>query len=367
MLKKLQRQIWARQWSDEQINKIIGDYISCYFTYATDEALRQRAASGGSVSALLVYLLESGQVDGALVCQTVVTDGKARPEFRIATTRQEIIDAQGSKYAAVYFAAHAFPLIREFEGKLAVVALPCDAKILARWRSRKPEIDAKIGPVITLFCGHNSEPELTDATVAKLNKGYGDLVDYQYRFGHWRGNLKATFSDGTEVVKPFKYFSDYRNLYFFAQEKCHHCFDHFGYYCDISAGDIWSPHMKDHPIKHTALVTRSELGQQLLEDAVGDGALDASEESIIEVANGQSRTAPFHYNITSRHRVGKVFGLKVKDETQDKVRWNDYIVAFMVLLNERVTRTRWGKRLIPLIPRPIVRAYLTVMKGLESI
>lgn len=366
MLKQLKEKIWTREWSDEQLNRYIGDYQTCYFSYAADDALRERSASGGSVSAVLIYLLESGQIDGALVLKSQVVAGKVQADFVIARTREEIIAAQGSKYTAVYFAANAFPLIRSFEGRLAVVALPCDAKILQRWRQRQPEIDDKIVCVITLFCGHNSEPALTEAVVDKLNKGYGELVDYTYRFGHWRGDLKATFADGTEVVQPFKTFSDYRNLYLFTQDKCHHCFDHFGYYCDISAGDIWSPRMKREPIKHTALLTRSDAGSAIVEAAIRDGALVARPEPIDEVANGQARTMPFHYNITSRHRVGKLFGLKIKDETREKVRWNDYIVAWMALFNQRLTRRKWGRRLVMLIPRPIIRAYLFLLKGLES-
>ncbi|GAB4321919.1 MAG: hypothetical protein Kow00117_10990 [Phototrophicales bacterium] len=365
MLKRIKRKIWTRKWTQEQLNKYIGNFQHVYFTYAADEALRARAASGGSTSALLVYLLETGQIDGAVVCRTVLIEGKPRPEFFIARTKDDIIAAQGSKYSAVYFAANAFPLIRAFEGKLAVVALPCDAKNLQRWREKHPEIDQKIACVITLFCGHNSEPELTDAIIKKLGHP-ANLVDYTYRFGHWRGNLKATYDDGTEIIKPFKYFSDYRNLYFFAQEKCHHCFDHYGYYCDISAGDIWSPEMKHDPIKHTCLITRSDVGQRIVETAVQAGALVAREESIVAVANGQARTMPFHYNITSRARVGRLLGLKIKDETKERVRWNDYLIAFIALFNERFSKTRIGRRIILMMPRPLIKLYLYLFKGLET-
>jgi coenzyme F420-reducing hydrogenase beta subunit len=367
LYKMARDKIWHRHFSEEEINKYVGYYERCYYTYATDETLRRHAASGGSVSGLLVYLLESGQIDGALVCDTVIREGKARAQFRIARSREEIMRAQGSKYSAVYFAQDALPLIRAFDGKLAVVALPCDARILYNTRQKHPDLDAKIALVIALFCGHNSEPELTDLTVAKLNDGHGELTDYVYRSGHWRGQLTATFADGAEVTKPFSYFSDYRNLYFFAQKKCHHCFDHFGYFCDVSAGDIWSPEMKNEPIKHTALITRTERGSEIVTKALAAGALTGRAEGVTDIANGQARTMPFHYNISARSKVGRWLGVKIRDETRERVRWQDYVVAGMALVNQRVTSTAAGRRLVMAIPRPVVKAYLYLLKGLESI
>jgi coenzyme F420 hydrogenase subunit beta len=365
--KQVRDKLWHKVWTPEDLDKYIGDDVrGCYFSYAADEHLRARAASGGSTSALLVHMLESGQIDGALVCRTVVTEGKARPEFFVAQTREDIIAAQGSKYAAVYFASSALPLIQAASGRIAVVALPCDARILQQYRARNPDVDRKIACVITLFCGHNSEPALVDHVTARLGREHGPLVDYAFRYGHWRGKLQASYADGTAIEKPFSYFSDYRNLYFFAQPKCHHCFDHYGYHCDISAGDIWSPEMKADPIKHTALLTRTSQGEQIVHAAVEAGALIAREEPLVKVANGQARTMPFHYNVTSRARVGRLFGVKIQDHTYQKVRWNDYLIAFLALLNERVSRRAWGRRLILALPRPVVQLYLVFFKALES-
>jgi coenzyme F420 hydrogenase subunit beta len=363
---KLKQKLWRREWTETDLDKYVGTRRETYFTYATDPALRERAASGGSVTALLLHLVNSGQADGALVCSTEIEDGKPRPAFFIARTRDELIRAQGSKYTAVHFTTHALPLIKAFEGKLAVVALPCDATLLQTYRQKHPDVDEKIVCVFTLFCGHNSEPALVDKITDRLGKGQ-PLTDYTYRFGHWRGELRAHFADGSEVVKSFKYFSDYQNLYFFSQTKCHHCFDHFGYHADISAGDIWSPEMKQHPIKHTALIVRTERGAALVQEALAAGVLEGNTVPLETVANGQSRTAPFHYNVSSRAWVGRLFGLRIKDHVGERVRWNDYLVALMALGNERFSRTRLGRRLIWLTPRPLLKLYLYVFKGLESL
>jgi coenzyme F420-reducing hydrogenase beta subunit len=178
--------------------------------------------------------------------------------------------------------------------------------------------------------------------------------------------LRATFEGGENVETPFSRFSDYRNLYFFAQRKCHQCCDHFGFHSDLSAGDVWSPRMKELPVKHTAIITRSEFGQRLVEEATNDGILSTMEATAEEVCDGQARTLPFHYNTTARARVGRLFGLKIKDTVREKVRWNDYLVAFLAILNQRFSSTNWGRRLIMLTPRPLLKLYLYFFKALES-
>ena len=367
MLKQLEQRIATRDWSQEEITKFVGQHRETWFSYAADAEIREGAASGGSVTALLCHLLEKGSVQGVLAVRTVVEDGTPAPQFFIAKTRDELLSARGSKYSAVYFARHAMPLLKEFDGNLAVVLLPCDAKALLVARKKDRQLDEKIKMVISLVCGHNSEPELTQLVVDQIRGDRGSLTDYVYREGRWRGQLKATFENGEVVEKPFSTFSDYQNLYCFAQRKCHHCSDHFGNFSDLSAGDIWSPKMKAEKIKHTAIIVRSQAGKQLVDEAVAQGVLTGRLASVEDVCDGQARTLPFHYNTTVRARVGKLFGLKIKDQVHEKVRWNDYLVAFIAIFNQQVSATRLGRRLIMLIPRPVIRAYLYFFKGLESI
>jgi coenzyme F420-reducing hydrogenase beta subunit len=364
--KKIQQIIWQKNWTEDQIHKYLGNFQRCYFSYAQDEVLRSNAASGGSITALMQYLMDTDKIDGALVCSTEINGGEVRPVFAIATTREELIRAQGSKYMAVLFASQAIPMIKAFEGRLAVVCLPCDSAILSQFLTRYPQYAEKAKLVITPFCGHNSEPVLTDALIKKLNTGHGNLIGFRHRIGQWRGKLRAEFIDGDEI-RPFSYFSVYQNLYFFAQRKCHYCYDHTGYTSDISAGDIWSARMKANPIKHTCLITRTDRADQIVAGAIQEGYLHAQEESVTEVLDGQARTLPFHYNISARARVSHIFGEKIDPRPGEHVHWHETIAAFIVMFNERFSRSPAGRKLILSIPRPVLKVYLYILKGLESI
>lgn len=355
-----------RKWRPEYLQLAVGDVRESYFCHAGDDDLRSVAASGGAVTAILDELLRSGRIEGALCVRSLVIQGRVISEFFIARSRSELLSAQGSKYMPVHF-RDAVPLMRAFSGRLAVVLLPCDARALRRLRQDEAEIDARIEFVITLFCGHNSERDLTDAVIRRHQPRHAELVDFRHRFGHWRGKLRMRFSDGTEEVRPFADFSDYQNLFFFAQRKCHACFDHLGFYGDIAAGDIWSQHMKNDPIKRTAIVTRTEAASTLVAGMLRSRALDGYPVTIAEVCDGQSRALPFHYNVSARARVSRVFGMRLKDLTLQDVRWNELIVAFLVMLNEYTTRNPAGRWLVLRIPRPLLKGYLVFLKGLESL
>jgi coenzyme F420 hydrogenase subunit beta len=359
---------FSKKWSPDKTQKYIGSQKYSYFCYSTNLAFREMAASGGTTTALLADLLQTKMIEGALVCKSVVNDaGRPRPEFFIATSESDLLSAQGSKYCSVFFSSKALPLIREFAKTVAVVALPCDTKILREAMRSDPVLQNLIVLIITPFCGHNSEPALTDHIIEKLRPGENQLVDFRYRTGHWRGELKATFEDNIIIQKPFSYFSIYQNLYFFSQKKCHHCYDHTGYYSDLSVGDIWSYRMKDNPIKHNSLIVRTERANKIVSDAFSNNVLAGQKESIEAICEGQARSMPTHYNISARAKLGWIVHEKIKDPIKEKPRFTELIVAAMILINARLSRSSFGQKLIFSTPKPILQIYLYFFKFIESL
>lgn len=353
-------------WDDGQIKKYIGDFQKAYFSYARDLAIRSNAASGGTVTALLWHLLRTGQIGGAIACRSVVQEGRVRSEFFIAKTLEDLKRAQGSSYISTHFSFEALPLIENFDGNLAVVCLPCDAKILHAYCQKHHRVGEKVRCVITLFCGHLSTPKLTDHIIDKLRpEKDADLVNFRYRSGHWRGQLTANYQGYQAVVRPFSVFSDYQNLHFFSERKCLHCFDHTGYFSDISVGDVWLQEMKENPIKHSGIIARTARGKDIIHSAAEDGYLFIQEKPIGLIAESQSRSLKIHYNISARVKAGKLFGEKIKDPLGEKVRPVDFLVAFFLMLNHKITKKDWGQKLVFWLPRPLIKLYLYFIKGLE--
>lgn len=368
MLGKFIDRALKKQWSDEQVQNYIGSHKASYITHAADSAIRQNAASGGVTSALLIHGLHSGIFDGTLVCKTVLVDGKVRAKFEIATTVNEVLKAQGSKYVETQFLQEVLPLLRAFKGRVAVVGLPCDISALRHRCDKEPALAKKVALTIALFCGHNSRTGLVDGITSRLERETGQkLKDYKFRVGHWRGRLQADFENGTSISKPSKYFNDYQNLFFFCERKCMACSDHYGYHADISIGDIWLFRLREDPIKHSSLIIRTEFGEKVFRSALDASKIVSEDIDVRDVMDGQSRIGPSHYNVTSRARVGQFFGLKLKDTVNEPVTWHAYLNAFITIANMRLAEKSWGRKLIFMIPKPILKISLYLKKALESL
>ncbi len=364
-LGKIVDRITAHRWTGAEIASLVGEVRESHIAHAADEAVRSGAASGGAVSGLLIAALESGRVDGALVCATSVEDGRVRARYRIARTRDEVLAARGSTYVLGEFGREAAPLIREFEGKLAVVALPCEIALVRH----DPSMSEKVELAIALFCGHTSETQFVDAMTDRLaaSVGGGKLETFRFRSGHWRGRLTATYDNGAVVDKPSNHYLLYHNLYFGTPKKCMFCGDHFGYSADISAGDLWSQKYKNDPVKHTALLVKTERGEEALSAAVASGVLVASPVPLREVLDGQRRTAPFHFNVTARSQAGAPLGMRVPDKVRTGVRTHERAAARMTLRNHLASQDTEGSARVLAANRRLLKARLYYLKGLESL
>jgi len=367
MLGKLIDQVFKKKWSDNCVQRYVGNYKSAYLAHSSDFELRRRAASGGVVSALLIRGLHLGIFDGAVVCRTIVIEGKVRARFEIATTADQVLAARGSKYVETSFLQEVLPLIRFFNGRVAVVGLPCDISTLQKFFKKEPALADKVAITFALFCGHNSRKELIDEIASRIEaKAKKKIVDFRFSVGHWRGRLEADFDDGSTVSKPSKYFKDYQNLYFFCERKCIACIDHYGYQSDISVGDVWLFRLRDDPIKHSGVIVRTKKGEALYQAALSVGSINSIDINIRDIMDGQSRIGPAHYNITARVSAGRLFGLRLKDNINYPVTWFEYLNAFITIANMCLAENAWGQKIIFIIPRPILKLGLYIKKGLES-
>ena len=103
---------------------LLGNYLNLYTGFSTDNALRYHSASGGLVTAMLIFALGEGLIDGALVTRMSV-ENPLNPEPFIARTREEILSAARSKYCPVPANMALKEIMQAGEGeRFAVVGLP---------------------------------------------------------------------------------------------------------------------------------------------------------------------------------------------------------------------------------------------------
>ncbi|MFP4471334.1 MAG: coenzyme F420 hydrogenase/dehydrogenase beta subunit N-terminal domain-containing protein [Bacteroidales bacterium] len=98
-------------------HEYIGAYKNIMIGFANDEAVRRNSASGGIISAVLIWLLEKGRIDGVVTLRMSPEKPWLSQPF-IATTSEQIMEAAQSKYT-ISSVNEILPEIEKFDGTLA--------------------------------------------------------------------------------------------------------------------------------------------------------------------------------------------------------------------------------------------------------
>lgn len=332
-------------------DKYLGKHAACRKGYAADESIRENAASGGMVTALLCHLLKTGQIDGAWVTKTEIRDGKLGYHTFIAVTEEEIRSASSSIYMNIPLLKHV-DLVRSFDGRVAAVMTPCMLKGLTKLMEKDEELRKKIVLKLGLYCSGNHSEKATLLSLEQSKVSLAGAERLYYRRGHWRGLSSVVYGDGSE--KTFSYTKTicaYKNAYFFEKGSCMTCQDHFASAADISFGDIWLKEMKGDPIKHTSCVIRNERALAMYRSAVEAGAIVDSHISDRDMVRSQKRALVFKYTCAPAKlkyfaKQGKTIALTA----DDKCRWNHRLAFYLAEKNKRYSEEHYEKlRKIPYI------------------
>jgi len=339
-----------------------------FLGYSTDETVRGGAASGGFVSAFLIHLLESGQIDAAYVSRTVVEDGKLRGVAKLAETKEDILAARTSIYMD-------FPFFNNLEAikdpkyrKVAVVGLPCHLKQLSERAEREPWLKDKLLVTIALFCTCSSTRALIDHVLEREGVDMAQVDQLQFKSGHWRGNLTLRMKDASVVRLPYlKHFGLYMHLFLFACPRCLSCSDHFGRHADIDCGDAFLPELKKHPVKHSIAILRTPGAVPLFQGLLDSGGFTATPLPPERVVKSQKRGVIRKlYGPAAFKRLAPLFGFKVADGGGARPRWNHYLLASLLLLNMRAGRNKTLAKLAFRLPRAVLFPYVLLIKLLNN-
>lgn len=247
----------------------IGRYLQCYTGHSNDPFFREKAASGGVLSQLLIWLLENNKIDGVLVTRF---DKSAPLKVRsfIARTKEEIISAMGSKYAPVSLHEGLSELKTANAGRYVVVGLPCHLHGVRKLMSVDKNIRDKVCGLFSLFCSGSQTFSYTEYIL----KQYGGNVDDLNYLAYREGSPTGMVAKGN----GFNIFAQYRNYNkplgaTFYPKRCLLCVDMFGELADVSFGDIHCDDPNEAGEGIDAVIVRNNEWQDLLKDAESDGAI----------------------------------------------------------------------------------------------
>lgn len=269
-----------------------GPYVGMQTGWATDPALRHAGASGGGLSAMLVFLLEEGLVDA------VVQTGAA-PDLVIGNTTMLSTDVAGITQAAGSRYAPSAPLegLRTLQSdgrRFAFVGKPCDAAALRALIAAEPDF-ARVFPVIlSFFCAGVPSHAGGRAVLVALGAAETETQAFRYRGNGWPGRATATLKDGSE--RSMSYHDSWgKILSRHVQHRCKICADGTGVAADIVCADAWESDAKGYPVFAEAdgislIVARTASGAALIARAEAAGHLKTAPfdpETLTAIQPGQ--------------------------------------------------------------------------------
>lgn len=256
-----------------------GDILAGYVGYAADPEIRRNGQSGGVVTALLAYLLEAGEIEGAWVNR--FSPKTCRPEVVFATSREEICGGAGSLYTQSSVGQY---VLRKNESKRqAAVVLGCQAEGISH-AGRRPEY------LIGLFCAGQNNIGLEMEILNKIKNMKGSQTkDFYYRSKKWRGwpgDILIRTLQGDEYWFPKEVRKELLPLY--GVPGCLTCCDKLNATCDIACGDPWGIPEKMKPEGYSVVLARTPKGETLLKRAMQDGVLILEPVSAERIIRGQN-------------------------------------------------------------------------------
>lgn len=263
---------------------LIGNYINCYIGCAMEYNIRYNSASGGLVTALLIFALEEGLIDGAVVTR-MKKDSPLDPEPFIARTVDEIIEASKSKYCPVPANIALKEMLNSKEGeRLAVIGLPCHIHGVRKAEQINKKLRENMVLHIGLFCSHAPSFLGTDYLLKRMRIKKQDIIKLDYRGKGWPGYLSIYEKDKQLQLQDYWGFlgSD-----FFTPRRCLMCCDNLSELADISFGDAWLPEFSYDKIGRSIIISRTNNGERLLQRAISTNILELDQVTAKEVKCSQ--------------------------------------------------------------------------------
>lgn len=298
---------------DYRFGALMGSVRGACIANATNREVRTAGASGGVVTQILIHLLETGRIKGALV--TVGNpDEPSQGKGIIARTQDDLLRSAQSRYTTAPSLA-ALLDIRNEDGPFALVGLPCQVHAVRRRQLADPRWRKRVPYLIGLLCHYNIPFTATREAAAMLAPAGARLVrafSRQRDATGWPNNtLELWYSDGSKWRSPvgpaqiFNILSRVSKL-----GRCLTCMDATAEFSDISIGDPWIRNDRggwkyEHPDGYSSVIVRTEQGEALLREAQHAGKIELRPIPPAEIEAGQ------HAMITEKKRR-VAFRIKVR-------------------------------------------------------
>lgn len=267
---------------------IWGPIISICQAWSSDKEIRFKAASGGVVTSLAIYLLEQKKVD-AILQVGVRDDSYLYNELHISRTKEDVIKNAQSRYAPALVFHQIKEILDSETSTFALIGKPCDMAAMQNLIRVFPQYEGRVKYYISIFCA--GMPSYNATIKTWQQSGHRDEpITLKYRGDGWPGYFKAVFSDGNSY--QISYNDSWgkvlgRQLSF----RCKICPDGIGMLADIAVGDSWNtkdgyPDFTEDDGRCFCMI-RTEKGVKLIAEATQEGYIEKHTLDFNNIKNQQ--------------------------------------------------------------------------------
>ena len=267
-----------QQYKNKTVNSVWGEVISSKYAWSSDEKIRFKASSGGTLTALCLFLLETGKVDG-IVHTAENPSNPIDTITTLSTCSEEIVTHSGSRYSPSAPLKSIHDYISDGK-KYCFVGKPCDVASLRNLMESDDRFKKTFVILLSFFCAGAPSITANETLLMKMGTNLKNCSSLRYRGDGWPGYATAIDNRG------HKFSLDYRSAWRDTLGRairpvCRFCIDGIGEMADIVCYDAWYMDKDKKPIFDEAqgrngVFCRTIRGESIFNEAVEKGYVVAS-------------------------------------------------------------------------------------------
>jgi len=254
--------------------RIWGKINALYAGHSLDTVVRTRGSSGGMVSAIAIYTLETHLVNAVLQVGGDSNDYQ-RNSLHVSKTRADVLHCASSRYAPALVFNKILALLSNSDDTFCFIGKPCDIAALKNFIKEYPQYQDRFKLTVAILCAGMPSFKGTHTIIENFG-ATPPVSDLSYRGNGWPGNFSFTDSKQRQYQQSYND-SWGKTLNQHLHFRCKICPEGIGIQADLAVGDAWetSDGYPDFTEKEgqSLVIARTSIGTSLIRQAQQQGSI----------------------------------------------------------------------------------------------